>query len=239
LPNEDLIYFGDTAHLPYGDKSKETVTKYALSIQEFLLAKNCKAIVIACNTASAFAFEALKKAAPIHFPIFNVIDPMAKKVCREFNHQKIGVIGTKGTIGSGIYQQRVNAISPSIQVVSKATSLLAPLVEENFDHSQLSQLVLAEYLNVKDFESIQALVLGCTHYPLLKDDISAVLPSHVSILDSSEVIATELQTYLTQKDLLNPIKKGDQFFISDYTPAFEEMAKHFFGENISLNQISL
>lgn len=165
---------------------------------------------------------------------------MAATVATSYANAKVGVIGTKGTIGSDIYPQKIKALNPAIQVVSKATPLLAPLVEENFDHSEISQLVLSQYLHDPLFENIKGLVLGCTHYPLLKEDILAVLPSDVAILDSSEVVAKEIQEWLTQKHLLNSSTSGSQqFFVSDYTPAFAQMANHFFGKDITLHQLRI
>ena len=235
LPNEQLIYFGDTAHMPYGDKSPEAVKFYSLKIAKFLLDKKCKVIVIACNTASAHAFHEL-----IHFigdqvPIINVIDPVVDLMVQKSNAQKIGVIGTKSTIRSDIYAMKFKAANPDIQVSSLATPLLAPMIEEGFFNNNISKTVINSYLSSSKLKKINSLILACTHYPLIKEEISAFYQGSVNIINTAEIVAQHVQHRLRELKLLNegPAKKH-QFFVSDYTSSFEKSTRLFFGEKINL-----
>lgn len=240
MPNENIIYFGDTAHLPYGDKSASAVAHYSEKIAAFLTSQNAKTIVIACNTASSFGYHAVLKQVKNKIPVVNVIDPMAQFVSTHKNFKKVGVIGTKGTISSHVYRERIKKLSPNLKVVEIATPLLAPLVEENFYNTTISKLVLAEYFKNPELTDIDSLVLGCTHYPLLKDDIAAVLGEKVTILDSSEVIAQQLKKLLEEKNLLGNSENATQkFFVSDFTETFDKNARMFFGHKITLAQANI
>ena len=239
MPNEQIIYFGDTAHLPYGDKSPGAVAQYSKEIARFLLAKGVKAIVIACNTASAFGYHKVKEVIPEEVPIINVIDPMARFVASQNHLKDIGIIGTKGTINSNIYPTKIAELSSEINIHSIATPLLAPMVEENFANTQVSTLVLQEYIG-KISPYINGLILGCTHYPLLKDDIRKVFGSGIEIFDSSEVTAIALKQELESRDLLgNNVDPKYQFYISDYTESFERNAQMFFGHSLHLKELNI
>lgn len=236
LPKENIVYFGDTAHLPYGDKSPHAIAHYTQKITEFLIQHKAKIIVIACNTASSYGFDAVNNLFGHRVKIINVIDPMVDYVTQN-KLKNIGVIGTKGTINSKIYQQKINEQKPSIQVIEKATPLLAPLVEESFYNTPISKLVLSEYLNQPNLKNIEGLVLACTHYPLLKNDILEVLGNEVTIFDSSEIIAQQLKTVLTKLNLLgNTPHPQHKFYLSDYTETFEKNAQMFFGTQIHLEE---
>ena len=235
LPNEQIIYFGDTAHMPYGDKSPEAVKFYSLKIAKFLLDKKCKVIIIACNTASAHAFHELVHFLGDQVPIINVIDPVVDLMVQKGNAQKIGVIGTKSTIRSDIYARKFKAADHEIQVSSLATPLLAPMIEEGFFNNNISKTVINSYLSSSKLKKINSLILACTHYPLIKEEISAFYKGTVNIINTAEIVALHVKDRLSELKLLNvgPAKKH-QFFVSDYTPSFEKSTRLFFGKKINL-----
>jgi glutamate racemase len=236
LPSESLIYFGDTAHLPYGDKSKELIAEYAVNITRFLLEeKKCKAIVIACNTASAAAYEALRDTYKGSVPVINVIDPMIEEVIADADIQKIGIIATKTTVASGVYQEKFARRKPELEFSALATPLLASMIEEGFYNNTISEAILNEYLSNPVLENIDGLVLACTHYPLIKKEIDAFFHGRVKIFDSAEVVARKLKGILEKESLLctSSVSKNE-FFVSDYTRAFEAATKIFFKKEIHL-----
>ena len=236
LPQESFIYFGDTAHLPYGDKSKESIELYSKRISDFLVGKGCKLIIIACNTASAHAFSTLEKRHP-SIPIVNVVDPTVKYCATHKNYEKIGVIATKGTVTSRIYPRKIKKIDPNLKVVQNATPLLAPMIEEGFFNNSISQTIINSYLSAKNFKNINALILACTHYPLIKKEVESFFNNSVSVIDSASVVADVTKNILIKKGLQTSSKKTNRlFYVSDYTKAFEKTAKLFFGEKISLKE---
>jgi glutamate racemase len=241
LPNETLVYFGDTAHLPYGDKSKELIAHYAHRITEFLLhTKNCKAIVIACNTASAAAYETLRDLHKGSVPVINVIDPMIEEVIADTNIQRIGIIATKTTVASGVYQEKFTRRKPQLQFAALATPLLANMIEEGFYNNSISKAILNEYLGDKTLNNIDGLVLACTHYPLIKNEINEYYDGKVRIFDSAEVVANKLKRILEKEELISEVKTGeDHFFVSDFTSSFELATKIFFREKIKLEKSDL
>jgi glutamate racemase len=236
LPNESLIYFGDTAHLPYGDKSRELIAEYAVNITRFLLEqKQCKAIVIACNTASAAAYEVLRDTYKGSVPVINVIDPMIEEVIADESIRKIGIIATKTTVASGVYQEKFARRKPTLAFSALATPLLASMIEEGFYNNTISEAVLNEYLSNPVLENIDGLVLACTHYPLIKKEIDTFFEGRVKIFDSAEVVARKLKGILEKEMLLSEYTSGEnQFFVSDYTRAFEAATKIFFKKEIHL-----
>jgi glutamate racemase len=238
LPNERLIYFGDTAHVPYGDKSKDLIAHYALRITDFLLnEKNCKAIVIACNTASAAAYEALRDKYRGVIPVINVIDPMIEEVIADPSICHVGVIATKTTIHSGVYQEKFSRRKPELKFSALATPLLASMIEEGFYNNTISHAVLSEYLNDPTLREIDGLVLACTHYPLIKKEIDSFYNGKVRIFDSAEVVAKKLQWILNKEGMTGgDSPDADQFFVSDYTSSFEQATRIFFGEKIHLSR---
>lgn len=237
LPNEQLIYFGDTAHMPYGDKSKELIRSYATTITDFLLyQKKCKAIVIACNTASAAAYEVLRDHYKGVVPVINVIDPMIEAVIADDEIKKVGIIATKTTVTSGVYQEKLTRRKPALQYSAFATPLLASMIEEGFYNNNISHAVLQNYLGNEALNGIDALVLACTHYPLIKNEIAAFYNHQVKIFDSAEVVAQKLKWVLEKEQLLSSSKAGeDIFYVSDYTESFERATQIFFGHKINLN----
>ena len=239
LPGESLVYFGDTAHLPYGDKSAESISYYSQRITEFLLGHNSKVVLVACNSASASAFESLKKQFQDKTILIDVIDPVVDYLStRNFN--KIGVIGTKRTISSGTYEKKIKEKSPSTSVVSLATPLLVPMIEEGFIFDDISNAIIRSYLSNESLAGIEALILGCTHYPIIKNQISKIFNFNVEVVDSARIVAMVLRDALEKNDLLNDTGVvNDQFFISDYTDYFEKIARMFFEGEINLKKADI
>lgn len=236
LPDEELIYFGDTANMPYGDKSKDLIKSYALQITDFLLnVKKCKAIVIACNTASAAAYEYLRDVNKGITPIINVIDPIVEAVVNDIDIHKIGLIATKTTVEAGVYQEKLARRRPDLAQASMATPLLAKMIEEGFYNDNISHAVIEKYLNEPILEGIDALILGCTHYVLIKDEINTFYDHKVKLFDSTDIVALKLKGILEKENLLNDKRENENiFYISDITENFKESAKMFYGENINL-----
>ncbi|MGB4775001.1 MAG: glutamate racemase [Daejeonella sp.] len=236
LPKEQLIYFGDTAHLPYGDKSSEAIKYYSLKIGKFLLDQKCKVIVIACNTASAHAYHELVHFLGEQIPIINVIDPVVNLMLQAHKYKRIGVIGTKSTIKSNIYERKIKDADPEIQVSSLATPLLAPMIEEGFFNNTISHTIINSYLSSPKLKNIDSLILACTHYPLIKDEINAFYKGKIDIINTAEIVAQYVKKRLTELDLLNQDEpRKHQFYVSDYTESFESSTRLFFGEKIHLN----
>jgi len=240
LPHEDLIYFGDTAHLPYGDKSEAAIQAYSIKIADILLRMGCKVIVIACNSASSASYELLKEYVRSDTHIINVIDPMVDLVTSRYKGRHIGLIGTKRTVQSGVYARKVAEAHADITLRSLATPLLAPMIEEGFFNNQISHEIIAQYLADPALQGIEALILACTHYPLIRKEISAYYQDTIPILDSAEVIATALQRYLAEEGLLNTAHKtSHRFLVSDFTESFESSARMFFHQSVRLEKHSL
>lgn len=240
LPDENMIYFGDTAHLPYGDKSEAAIQAYSIRIANILLKKGCKVIVIACNSASSAAYELLKEYVQKDTHIINVIDPMVELVARQYPGKNIGLIGTKRTVQSGVYLRKIQEADKGITLHSLATPLLAPMIEEGFFNNQISHEIIAQYLSDPVLQNIDALILACTHYPLIKKEISQFYHDKMEILDSSEVVAIALKEYLSKENLLNPLHDPtDHFLVSDYTESFESSARMFFHNAVQLEKHQL
>ena len=237
LPHESLLYFGDTKHLPYGEKSAYAVQEFSKNIALFLKQKNCKMIVIACNTASSVAYETIKNECR-DIEIVNVIDPIVKRVTTSINTKTIGVIGTKGTINSDVYPQKIKSINKNISVQSLATPLLAAMIEEGFFNDKISQAIVHNYLKDPVLEGIDKLILACTHYPLIHEIIRNFYSQEIDIIDSASQVALHIKDVLTNKQLLAHQIQKHRFYVSDYTHSFEKSAKLFFGEDIHLEEVS-
>lgn len=239
MPNEQILFVGDTAHLPYGDKSPELIKGYALKITDFLLRKNCKAVIIACNTASAAAYEVLRDQYKGVVPVINVIDPMIERVVSDDTIKKVGIIATRTTIATGVYQEKLSRRKPNLQFAALATPLLATMIEEGFYNNKISKAVLKEYLSHPSLDHIDALVLACTHYPLIKKEIAAFFHEKVKMLDSAEIVALKLKVILEKENLAT--KKShdhDIFYVTDYTLSFEETTRIFYEESLKLNKLN-
>ncbi len=240
LPNEDIIYFGDTAHLPYGDKSAETIQYYSEKTADFLLDNGCKVVLIACNSASAVAYESVARHVGDKAIMLNVIDPVVGAIAAKNECKKIGVIGTKATINSSTYTRKLKVTRPDIDVITLATPLLVPMIEEGFIYDDISNAIIRAYLSNPVFSLIDALILGCTHYPIIKNQISKFFNFRVDILDSATIVAMHLRKILKAKGLLNQ-KEGSvkRFYVSDYTENFKVIARMFFEEDIDLQRRDL
>jgi glutamate racemase len=240
LPNEKLIYFGDTAHLPYGDKSKDTIIGYSTRIAKYLLDQQCKVIVIACNTASANAYEAVVNEVGNKALVVDVINPVVEYVTGRLKYKRIGVIGTKGTINSGTYVSKIIAMNPHISVTSLATPMLVPMIEEGFIFDNISNAIIRSYLSKQELTQIEALILGCTHYPVIKNQIHKFYNFEVDIIDSSRIVANHLNKLLISNSQQN--QEADplhRFLVSDFTDYFQVISKLFFEEEILLERVNL
>lgn len=235
MPNENLIYFGDTKHLPYGEKSKEAIVGYCLRIVNFLLEMNCKAIVIACNTATANALKEILELVNGRVPVFDVINPVAEKVAFEI-HNNIGVIATKATVNSGLYSKSIRKHNKYIKVDELATPLLVPAIEEGFVNHPITHAIIYNYLSNNKLKNIETLILGCTHYPLLLSEIKQFYGNRVRIIDSPNIVASQVKSVLEKYHLLNEnnAKPEFHFFLSDITKNFMKISKKFFGNKIAL-----
>ena len=239
LPGETLVYFGDTAHLPYGDKSAESIRYYSRKITEFLLDHKSKVVLVACNSASASAFDSLKQEFHDRTILIDVIDPVVNYLSTR-NFTKIGVIGTKRTISSGTYDQKLHEKSPETTVVSMATPLLVPMIEEGFIFDDISNAIIRTYLSNETLGGIEALILGCTHYPIIRNQISKFFNFNIEVIDSARIVSLILRETLEKNNLLNDTGRiHDQFFVSDYTSFFEKIARMFFEGEINLKKADI
>lgn len=240
LPNEDILYFGDTAHMPYGEKSKEAIIKFSLEISEFLYHKGVKVLVIACNSASATAYEALCEYWKDRLPIVNVIDPVVRYVCEQ-QFTKVGIIGTKATINSGVYTRKIQNSCSNVIVNSKATPLLAGMIEEGLAGTDVSRALIDHYLRDQRFNNLDCMILGCTHYPLIQEDIHAFFNGKVKIVDTPSLTATHLLKVLDNTSLRSPSDyRGEyHFYLSDLTESFQHIASYFLGFKPVLEHVVL
>lgn len=226
LPSEKIVYFGDTARVPYGSKSKDTVIRYSRQIIRFLQEQQVKAIVIACNTASAFALDVMKEEFDI--PIIGVIESGAVVAAKETRNNRVGVIGTIGTVESGIHEGYLKKMNPSVRVFGKACPLFVPLVEENWLHDPITTEITARYLKDMKDKDIDTLILGCTHYPLIRSTIRSVMGEDVRLVNPAYETALELRRLLAKEDLLNlgteQVEFPYHFYVSDSEDKFRNFA---------------
>lgn len=241
LPHEDVIYFGDTAHLPYGDKSAVVIQDYSVKICEMLLQQHCKLILIACYSASSAAYDHIKEQVGDRAIVINMIDPMVTYLHTHYLNKHVGLIGTKQTIYSNVFKNKVIHGNVDIKLSSLATPLFVPMIEEGLsDHPMIHHMV-DYYLQNPILDKIEALILGCTHYPLIKQPITNYYDNRIKIIDSSEIIAQAVKLTLEKHHLLNNnhanyIKK---FYASDYTEPFARAAKMFFKHDLQLEHYPL
>jgi len=229
LPNEATVYLGDTARVPYGPKSPDTVRRYSLEVLEWLLAQNVKAVVVACNTATAHALDTLRAASPV--PVLGVIEPGARAAVAASPSGVIGVIGTAGTIGSGAYRRALESLRPGVRIVDRACPLFVPLVEEGWFEHAATRAVAEEYLAPLRDQAVDVMVLGCTHYPLLKSLINDVMPG-VRLIDSAEETARELAGVIRSRGIgatghRTPLRR---FAVTDDVERFRNVAAVFVGQ---------
>lgn len=232
LPYEDIIYFGDTARIPYGTKSRETVIKYSNQCARFLLSKNVKAIVIACNTASALAYDELLNMFDV--PILGVIQPGAKATVTTTKNNKIGVIGTTATINSDAYQSAIRRQNKSAEVIGVACPLFVQIVEDGWEDTDVAFITAEKYLMELKEHNIDTLVLGCTHYPILRYTLSKVMGEKVSLVNPAFETAKEIKSLLKQKDLLSDRKEKPvyKYYVSDDPEKFRRIGGNIMNKNI-------
>ena len=243
LPGERIIYYGDTARVPYGDKSKETVAGYARQITDFLVSKGVKAIIVACNTVSALALEDLK--AEFDLPIIGVVKPGAKAAAEATRTGRIGVIATRATITSGIYEAFLHRTNPGIRVYARACPLFVPLVEEGWIDDEITDMIIHRYLDEIVSDGIDSLVLGCTHYPLLKERIQKAVGSGITLVNPAFESSREFKYVLEENGLLCPpadsgaSQPAHEFYVSDGAARFRGFAEQILGAPLPEASVSL
>lgn len=242
LPDYNYIYLGDNARLPYGDKSQEVIYEYTRQAVDFLFARGATLIIIACNTASSKALREIQQEyLPKHYPgknVLGVIRPLAEKADRD-NYERVGVIGTKATINSGVYKIEINKLNPEIEVIEKAAPLLVPLIENNWSDYPEMETILKRYL--KELKDIESLILGCTHYQFLIEKIRNIMGSVCEVYDPGEIIADSLKSYLSRHSEYDISKGGKlEFHTTDSVDSFKELGEKFLGMKMNkVNKIKL
>jgi glutamate racemase len=239
MPARDIVYLGDTARTPYGSKSPETVTRYALENTRFLIDQGADVIVVACNTASSVAINSIRAAC--RQPVFEVILPAVRLAAAASSSLRIGVIATRTTVASGVYEKRIRQVRPDARVYSAACPLLVPLIEEGWLKKPETRRIVKKYLLPLKVRRIDTLILGCTHYPLLKEIIQRKIGHRVSIIDSAAALAADLRSFLA-----SPAASADdrtpggklRIFVSDRTDQFEKTARMILGRKLPLEQIA-
>jgi len=240
LPQEDTIYFGDTARVPYGTKSPDTVIRYSQEIASFLIKQDIKLLVVACNTASAVALPTLRRSLSI--PVVGVIEPGAKRAAEVTRSRVIGVIGTSGTIRSSAYTRAIKRISPDISVIARPCPLFVPLAEEGWTDNEVATMAARLYLEELRKAQVDTLVLGCTHYPLLKKIIAEVMGPEVTLVDSAEETARTVAGILKDKKLLRPPAElgNHHYYVTDVPAGFIRVGNRFLGGKLGdVYQVSL
>ncbi len=232
LPSENIIYFGDTARVPYGTKSNSTIIEYSLQNAAFLTQKNVKMIVVACNTASSVALNALREKHKV--PVIGMIEPGAKAAIKITKNNKIGVIGTESTISNRAYSSELLKLDNSLTVYEKACPLFVPLAEEGWTDHKATKLVAEEYLHEFKEHGIDTLILGCTHYPILKEIIQEVVGESVTLIDSGSAASVEMENYLNGRGIKNTSNNlgSHEFYVSDLPKKFKQIADRFLGREV-------
>ena len=238
FPHENIVYFGDTARVPYGPKSPQVVREYTAQDTEFLVRHNVKMIVVACNTVSSVALDVVQKHAKV--PVIGVILPGARAAVDATKKKNVGVIGTVGTIMSNAYTNAIRQFDASVTVVGRACPLFVPLAEEGWIDHKATELIAREYLFPLKLQKIDTLVLGCTHYPILKDVIQKVFDGSAELIDSGEAVAGDVEKLLDEKHLRNEStqKANVQFFVSDIPHKFTEVGERFLGQKLGRVRIA-
>jgi len=231
LPHEHLIYLGDTGRTPYGTKSADTVRRYSLENAAFLVDKGIKLLVVACNTVSAVALDAVRAAVDV--PVLGVIEPGAEAAVRSTHNHKVGVIGTEATIGSGAYTRALKALAPSLEIYTRACPLFVPLAEEGWIDNDIARATAELYLTSLKRSGIDTLVLGCTHYPLLKPIIAKVMGPKVQLVDSAHTTALAARAILIEQGLVRRDGNGStSFFVTDAPERFQKVGARFMGQGV-------
>ena len=238
LPNERFVYYGDTAHLPYGDKSENTLKEYVSSIISFLDSQDCKLIVVACNSA-ATVIHKIEYLPYKENQIIEVISPIVQLVSEQKKYQKIGVIGTRKTIGSGLFDQKLSQLNSTLEIFTRATPLLAPMIEDGFVEDDVLLPIFRRYF--KGFENCELLIPACTHYPIIYKQIEKYFNNGLKVLHTPKIIAEKVDQVLASQKLINPEKnyKVDSFYLSDITDNFLREAELFLGSDVEFSLVSL
>lgn len=233
LPNENIVYFGDTARVPYGIKSRETVVRFSIENILFLLKQDVKLICVACNTASSFALPVIKN--NFRVPIIGVITPGVREAVYASQNKRIGVIGTKGTIKSRTYETEIKQLDPKVKVTAAACPLFVPFVEEGWTSGDVVLSVARSYLKPIAEAGVDTVILGCTHYPLLKPVIQGILGKQVTLIDSAKQVAFEVKKILASEDMLNRSRRSGKhkFYVSDNPEWFSSLAQRFMGRKVA------
>ena len=238
LPNENLVYFGDTARVPYGSKSRDNIIRYSRQIIHFLKTKGVKAIVIACNTASALDLDVVREESDI--PIIGVVEPGARAALQITQTKKIGVIGTEATVQSAMYGKIIKGLDPTVSVIGKACPLFVPLVEEGFAKHKVTEEIIDYYLASMKESDIDSLILGCTHYPLLRSRIRAYLGDKIQLVNPAYETAMDLKYILKESGMENAGKEGEHatysFYVSDAADKFKQFANSILPYDIETTQ---
>lgn len=239
FPEESVLYLGDTARVPYGPRGRDTIERFALEMVQFLLQREVKALVIACNTISATAFEAIQEMSPV--PVFDVVNPTVRAAVSATDTGVLGVIGTVTTVRSGIYAELAHRIRPGVRVVGRECPLFVPIAEEHLAQHPVARLMAEEYLQGFRGTEADVLILGCTHYPLLREVIGEYMGPGVRLIDSAQPTVAELGRMLRENDLLRSGPPEHQFFVSDASYKFMEIANGILGRDISalVRQVTL
>ncbi len=242
LPGVPIVYFGDTARTPYGPKSPEILGQYATQDATFLIEKGANIIVVACHSAASCATDKLRQ--HLDFPVFEVVTPSVQKACMLTRNGRVGIIGTRATVSSNIYPRLIPEKRPGTLVFQQPCPLLVPLVEEGWLKARETKMIVRKYLRPLKDKQIDTLVLGCTHYPLLKDVIKQKAGKRIRIVDPSREVAQEVASFLAKKECLETFKKGkalqtNEFYLSDLTPHTKKIVERFLGKNVELKKAQL
>jgi glutamate racemase len=239
LPDESVVYLGDTARVPYGPRGQETITRFALELAEFLLAREVKALVIACNTVSATSAEAIRRISPV--PVYDVVHPTVRAAVAASRSRVLGVIGTVSTVRSGIYETLAKAIDPGVTVLGQPCPLFVPIAEEHLERHPVAELMAGEYLQPLRGSGLDVLILGCTHYPLLREVVGRTMGPDVRLIDSAEPTVAGLADALRRDGLLRAGEPRHEFFVTDASYKFLQIANAILEQDVSSRvlQVSL
>ncbi len=239
MPNEEIVYFGDTARVPYGSKGKDTITRFSCQDVRFLLSKNVKAVIVACNTASSNSLEYLQEKFPI--PVFGTVIPGAVEAARQTKNKRVGIIATAATVRSGAYEKEIKNADSSIEVFSKACPLFVPLAEEGWSNDEITYLTAKKYLEPLLAEGVDTVILGCTHYPLLKECIQKVVGENVTLIDPAYETAVRVDDYLNRNAMTRTVDKKPEykFFVSDTTDTFDRICSEALKRKFSAEEINI
>jgi len=240
LPDYQILYFGDTARTPYGGRGEKIIKQYAAEGINFLINQGARIIIIACNTVSAVAFDDLKK--KFSLPIFEVVKPVIEKAIKTTQNKKIGVVGTRATINSGVYEKLIKEIEPTIQIFSQACPLLVPLVEEGWFKKIETKMIVKKYLQPLRLQQIDTLILACTHYPFLQKIIQTKIGRQVKLVDPGEEVVLGVKNFLKQNPEIEKfLTKGDEhkFFVSDLTQRISQIAEGWLGRKIEIEEVEI